>query len=77
MPDSVPTPAPKPLVKSKTFWFNIVTAAVSILVTIQNSELVVDNPQIVAILGLVVGVGNVILRLLSGTPVSGLVKPKK
>ena len=85
MPDYDLTPAPEPkepptskgLFQSKTFWFNLMTAVVSILVTIQDSELVVNNPQVVAILGLVVGIVNVVLRVLSGTPVKGFVSPKK
>lgn len=62
----------KGLFRSKTFWFNALTATVSVLTYLQNSEFLASNPEVVAILGTIVGVGNVILRLVTKEPIKGL-----
>lgn len=55
----------KSLFASKTFWFNVITAAVEL------SGVLPVPPGVAAT---VVGVGNVIIRLLTGQPVH-VVKP--
>lgn len=60
----------KPLVKSKTFWVNMLTAVAGILTTLGGSELIQDNPKLVGIFAAVIGVANVLLRLVTKEPVS-------
>lgn len=62
----------KNIFKSKTFYVNLITAVVSIVGFFQGQEWVAQNPEAVAILGTVVGVANVILRLLTKEAVSVL-----
>jgi hypothetical protein len=54
---------------SKTIWANLAVIAVGVLGYLQGHELIVENPTVVAILGVCVGVGNVILRLVTDKPV--------
>lgn len=56
----------KSLFASKTFWFNIVTAAVEL------SGVLPIPPGVAAA---VVGIGNVVIRLLTDQPVHVLPKP--
>lgn len=62
----------KSLRTSKTFWFNVLTAAVSVGTYLVNSDLVAQYPQVVAIGGTVVGVLNVLLRLVTKEPIQGV-----
>ncbi len=67
----------KGLFQSKTFWVNLITAAVSIGTYVMNSDFLANNPEVVAIGGLVIGGLNVVLRLLTGEPIKGIVSAKK
>ena len=58
-------PAPKSALKSKTVWANMAVLAVGVLTYLQGHELIVENPTVVSILAVAVGVGNVILRLIT------------
>ena len=59
----------KSVLKSKTVWANMAVIAVGVLGYLQGHELIVENPTVVAILGVAIGVGNVILRLVTDKPV--------
>lgn len=60
----------KPIIKSKTFWVNIITALVGVVTVLGGSDLIKDNPQIAGIGATALGVLNVILRLITVSPVS-------
>lgn len=62
----------KGLLLSKTFWVNALTAAVSIAAYIQGSDLIAQNPEVVAWIGTGIGLVNVFLRLLTKEPISGV-----
>lgn len=62
----------KGLIKSKTFWANAITAAVSIGTYLMDSSLLANNPEIVALGGTIIGVMNVILRLMTKEPIQGV-----
>lgn len=64
----------KGLFQSKTAWVNILTAIVSVGTYITNSDLLANNPEVVAIAGTVIGVVNVVLRLITKEPITGVVK---
>jgi hypothetical protein len=66
----------KGLLQSKTFWVNAVTLAVSVGTYLMNSELFVNNPEVVAIGGAVIGGLNILLRLMTGKPITGVVSGK-
>jgi hypothetical protein len=50
--------------QSKTFWFNVITMLIGIIQVISKSYPI--SPELLA---LIVGVGNLILRSLSGEPI--------
>jgi hypothetical protein len=69
---------PKPLTDSKTFWFALVTIVVGIAgVAPEIAKIVQENPLntsdwvafTVSLLTVVVGVGNVVLRVMTNQPV--------
>ena len=60
---------PKSALASKTIWANIAVICVGVLGYLQGHELIVSNPTVVAALGVAIGVGNVILRLVTKDPV--------
>ena len=47
---------------SKTIWANVVVIVVGVLGYLQGHDLIVENAAVVSILGIAIGVGNVILR---------------
>lgn len=55
---------------SKTFWVNAVTFLVALVTLVAGQDWVANYPQVVAILGMVSGVLNVILRSITSVPVS-------
>lgn len=59
----------KPALKSKTIWANMAVIAVGVLGYLQGHELIASSPEVVALLGIAVGVGNVILRFVTSLPV--------
>lgn len=60
----------KSIVKSRTFWVNALTFVSTAIVFIQDHELIVDNPDTVAILGGVLALVNIGLRFVTDKPVS-------
>ncbi len=62
----------KPLLRSKTFWVNLITAVAGILTTVGGSEFIQDKPEVVGIMATIVGVVNVLLRLVTKDPVTSV-----
>lgn len=60
----------KPLVKSKTFWINLVTIVAGIVTLIGGSDLIQENPQYAGLAATVIGVVNILLRLVTKEPVT-------
>jgi len=60
---------PKSALASKTIWANIAVITVGVLGYLQGHELIVENPTVVAAIGVAIGIGNVILRLVTKDPV--------
>lgn len=65
---------PKFLGFSKTFLANAALTVVSVLTALQGQEWVVDHPQLIGVIGAIVGVANVVLRLVTSQPVT--INPK-
>lgn len=68
VPDSQPQETNmngKPITRSKTFWVNFITAIAGVITTLGGSELIQENPQYAGIAATVIGVVNVILRLVT------------
>lgn len=75
VPNDKPEPGennmnPKPLIKSKTFWANLITAAVGILVAVAGSDIIQQNPEYAGYAATAIAVMNVILRLMTKSPVT-------
>ena len=64
-PQLEPEMPPKPALASKTIWANMAIIAVGVLTYLQGHELIMDNPTVVSVLAVAVGIGNVILRLVT------------
>ena len=60
---------PKSPVKSKTVWANIAVIAVGVMGYLHGHELIAENPTVVAVLGVAIGIGNVILRFVTEEPI--------
>jgi hypothetical protein len=67
-------PKVKPLIESRTFWVNVATAAVAVIVTLGGTDLIQNNPQVAGFFAAVIPVVNVLLRLITKDPVSVLGK---
>lgn len=61
---------PKGFWKSRTFWLNAITLAVAVLVALLGQPLVAEHSLAVMILTAIVAGLNVVLRFLTGTPIS-------
>ncbi len=64
----------KGLFRSKTFWINLITGAVSLGTYFMGTDLVAQNPEVVAIGGTVIGALNIFLRLITNRPIEGVLK---
>lgn len=64
----------KGILRSKMFWVNLLTAAVSVGTYFMDSELLVNNPDVVAGIGTAIGVVNIVLRLITKEPINGINK---
>ena len=59
----------KTLVQSKTFWVNLVIVVIAAIVGVSNSSIVVDFPTLVPWFAGVIGTLNIVLRLVTKTPI--------
>ena len=55
---------------SKTLWVNIMTSAVAVLSYFQGVDWISAHPEVIAVLGTVIGLLNVVLRLVTKGPVT-------
>lgn len=62
----------KGLLRSKTVWFNLLTGAVSIGTFLMNTEFIANNPEVVAVIGTVIAVANIVLRMITKEPIKGI-----
>ncbi len=54
---------------SKTFWVNMVVVIIAAIVGVSNSTIVVDYPSLVPWFAGVIGTLNIVLRLVTKTPI--------
>ena len=59
----------KSIFKSKTFWFNALTLVASALVTVQDSTIISDNPEIAGAVTVIYSLVNLGLRLVTKDPI--------
>ncbi len=59
----------KTLVQSKTFWVNLFIVLIAAIVGVSNSSIVVDFPTLVPWFAGVIGTLNIVLRLVTKTPI--------
>jgi len=59
----------KSLFSSKTIWANLAVIGVGVLTYLHGHELIQENPTVVSILAVAVGIGNVILRFITTEPI--------
>jgi len=62
----------KGLFQSKTVWVNLLTAVIGIGTYMAGSEVIADNASLVALIVTGVGVANVILRIITGKPITSV-----
>ncbi len=55
--------------QSKTIWVNVVTTVVAVATALAGQEWVMQNPALTALIGSVLGVTNILLRLVTSTKV--------
>lgn len=60
----------KSIFQSRTFWVNAITTMVSALTAVGGQSWVTEHPKVVAGIGVAIGVGNIILRVITTEPVS-------
>lgn len=66
----------KNFLKSKTIWVNVLTFVAGAITFVQDHDLFVENPDVVALLAGALAVVNVGLRFITGEPVSVGPAPK-
>lgn len=60
--------SPKPAVKSKTVWLNVLATVAGLVVSLGNTDVVQENPEWAAIAGTAVAVANIVLRFVTKEP---------
>ena len=60
----------KPLQKSKTFWVNLAVVVIAGLTGMMGTDVIAANPELLAYMTAGVGAINIVLRLLTDSPVS-------
>lgn len=69
---------PKSVKYSKTFWVNVMVVAVAGLTGMMGTEVVANNPDLVAYFVAAIGAVNVVLRFFTSTPIyAGKINGKK
>ena len=58
----------KSLFKSKTFWVNFLIVSIAAITALSDVTL---NPEHIALFGILIGSGNIILRVLTKEPIKG------
>ena len=59
----------KSALKSRTLWANMLVLAAGVVGYVAGHEVIADYPQVVAILGAVVGGLNIVLRFVTTEPI--------
>lgn len=67
----------KAAIGSRLNWVGIITTIVSLGTYFKGSELIANNPTLVSVAGMVVGIGTIILRVITKEPITGVVKAKE
>ena len=67
----MPTPEPKPWYESKTIWFNLIIAAMTMATAATPSLEPLMTPEVYGVLATGVAFINAILRLVTGKPIKG------
>lgn len=60
---------PKPILKSKTFWINLVTIIAGLITTVGGSDMIQANPEYAGIAATILGVVNIFMRFMTKAPV--------
>jgi len=60
----------KGLVRSKTFWANVIVGAIGVATALMESPFIAENPEVLAYFATGVSVLNVFLRLISSEKVT-------
>lgn len=60
----------KSFLKSKTIWVNALTIVSGLIVYVQDNDLIVNNPDMVALAGGVLALVNVALRFMTDSPIA-------
>lgn len=62
----------KPLTKSKTFWANLLIVVAGALGGIMGTDVITNNPQLLAYFGAAAGFINILLRFFTKTSIEGI-----
>lgn len=60
----------KSFLKSKTIWVNVLTIVSGLIVYVQDNDLIVNNPDAVALAGGILALVNVALRFLTDSAIA-------
>jgi len=60
---------PKSPLKSKTVWVNLLVLTVGVLGYLSGNDVITQYPQVVSVLGAVVGGLNIVLRFVTSKPI--------
>ncbi len=63
----------KSLIKSKTFWVNLIVITIALFTAIADLSLIQENPDSVAVVVMLIGLGNIVLRYVTKEPIKGTV----
>jgi hypothetical protein len=59
----------KSILKSRTFWVNALTMGVATAGFISGHEIIAQYPEVVAGIGVAIGLMNIVLRLITTEPI--------
>jgi len=63
-------PMTKPIIKSKTFWVNLLTVVAGLAATVSGSDLIQNNPEWATMAATLIGVLNIGLRFVTKSAVT-------